>query len=140
MNLQNDIHDIDLLRKELASTLKSSSDFEAMESEQDFLQLDILEYVSDLLKERNITRTQLAQKMGVTKSFISQLFSADKRLNLEHLVKFQRILDLKFKISDKSHSKISNPGVMHVVRSMAIPASNAATTTHGWGKLQSKQA
>lgn len=45
---------------------------------------------------------ELAKKIGVSSSFISQLFSGDKIVSLELLAKFQRVLKFKFYIESKS--------------------------------------
>lgn len=110
MNTSNNNElDIKSIQSAFKEILRSSSDADKLEMEQDMLQLDILEYISSELKKKGIKRSELPSMLNVTKSFISQLFSADKRLNLEHLAKFQRILDEKFMVTmkndiNKSHS------------------------------------
>jgi len=41
------------------------------------IQLELFREVNDYLKNNNITRTQLAEKLGVTKGYISQILNGD---------------------------------------------------------------
>ncbi|HQF43250.1 MAG TPA: helix-turn-helix transcriptional regulator [Ignavibacteriaceae bacterium] len=72
------------------------------------IQLDILAEVDNIMQERKISRKELADKLGKSKSFISQLFSGDKMLNLKMIAQLQEILECKFQPAFKSYSKPSN--------------------------------
>ena len=62
----------------------------------DRIQLDILASVADIMKQKGITRSDIAKKLTVSKSFVSQLFSCDKRLNLKTLARLEQILGTEF--------------------------------------------
>ncbi len=71
------------------------------------IQLDILAEVNNLMKQNSITRKELADKLGKSKSFVSQLFSGDKMLNLKMLAKLQEILGAKFQSSFREYSSFN---------------------------------
>jgi len=57
------------------------------------------------MEAKNISRTELAVKLKKSKSFVSQLFSGDKALNLKMIAQFQEIFDAKFIPSFKDYSE-----------------------------------
>ena len=57
-----------------------------------------LSEVERLLDERNINRKELAESIGTSASYITQLFRGNKMLNLETVAKFQKVFDIKFDI------------------------------------------
>lgn len=69
---------------------------EAFEAER--LQLDILHVVSQRMERDGLTKSDLAAGLGVSKSYVSQLFSVDKPLNLRMLAKIERLLGARFRI------------------------------------------
>lgn len=58
--------------------------------------LDIVERKCDRL---GWTRKQLAEKVGTSASYITQLYRGDKLVNMHTLAKLQKALDLKFQVS-----------------------------------------
>lgn len=59
----------------------------------------ILSEVEKVCEERNISHKHLAELVGVTPSYISQVFSGDKFLNMLLAAKFEKALDITFKIT-----------------------------------------
>lgn len=53
-----------------------------------------MEQVSSLLDAIHMSRKEFAEQIGKSKSFISQLFSMDKMLNLKMPAKIQDIFEL----------------------------------------------
>lgn len=96
---------IDLMIKELGEALKFENEEERIELKASFIQLEILEEIDKLMKGKNITRTELAGKLKKSKSFVSQLFSGDKALNLKMIAQFQEIFNAKFIPSFKDYSE-----------------------------------
>lgn len=90
---------------ELAELLSFKDDEERIDVKASFIQLDILDEVKKIMKEKNISRTELAEKLKKSKSFVSQLFSGDKALNLKMIAQFQEIFDAKFIPSFKDYSE-----------------------------------
>ncbi len=96
---------IDLMIKELEEALKFENDEDRIEVKASFIQLDILDEVKKLMEEKNISRTELAKKLKKSKSFVSQLFSGDKALNLKMIAQFQEIFNAKFIPAFKDYSE-----------------------------------
>ncbi len=99
---------IDLMIKELEEALKFENEEDRIEVKASFIQLDILDEVKKLMEEKNISRTELAKKLKKSKSFVSQLFSGDKALNLKMIAQFQEIFNAKFIPAFKDYSKFSS--------------------------------
>ncbi len=60
---------------------------------------DLIQVVMDLMKKNNInTQKELADRLGVSAPYISELFAGDKKVNLSMLVKLQQIFKIRFKI------------------------------------------
>lgn len=106
MNMISQKNKLDDLMKDFEEFLSSKDDRERIETKASFIQLDILDEVKLLMKEKNISRTQLAKKLSKSKSFVSQLFSGDKALNLKMIAQFQEIFNSKFIPSFKDYSEI----------------------------------
>jgi transcriptional regulator with XRE-family HTH domain len=88
--------------EKISERLRFKDDFEKIEFLADSIQLDILHQLTD---NTNIRKTDIAKKMRVSNSFISQLFSGDKRLSLNHLVTLIYHYDLDFKFELKPNDK-----------------------------------
>ncbi len=99
---------IDSMIKELEEALAFKDDEERIEVKASFIQLDILNEVKVLMEEKNISKTELARKLKKSKSFVSQLFSGDKLLNLKTIAQFEEIFDVKFSPSFIKKNKRTN--------------------------------
>lgn len=104
MSLKNNYIDENLLK----DLIKFSSDNEKLKFETEIIQLDFMSYLDNLMKLNNLSKTDLAKKMKKSSSFITQLFSGDKQLNLKHIALFQRIFGVKFEISEKVNLETLN--------------------------------
>lgn len=96
---------INLMINELEKALKFENEDDRIDVKASFIQLDILDVVKSLMKEKDISRTELATKLKKSKSFVSQLFSGDKALNLKMIAQFQEIFDAKFIPAFKDYSE-----------------------------------
>jgi transcriptional regulator with XRE-family HTH domain len=85
-----------------------TSDDERDEFAAERLQLDILHVVSIEMQRKGLTRSELAARVGVSRSYISQLFAGDTPLNLRTLVKIERVLGTRFKVSMETTSQRSD--------------------------------
>jgi transcriptional regulator with XRE-family HTH domain len=50
------------------------------------------------LEAKRVLPTDLANKIGVSKSYVSQVFSGDKKVNCLLLAKIQKALDIRFEV------------------------------------------
>lgn len=63
-----------------------------------------LSEIEHIRRERRLKKKEIAKMLDVSPSYLSQLYSGDKLLNLETLAKFQEILDIRFDIKAVSNS------------------------------------
>ncbi len=64
--------------------------------EQQHLILDVTEMIVELMNERGVTRSELADRLGKTKGHISQLLSGSRNLTLRTLSDIFVALDFRF--------------------------------------------
>lgn len=69
-----------------------------VKSETRLIMYRFLSEVERICEEENINRKQLAQKIGTSASYITQLFQGSKTINLETIAKFQKALNVVFDI------------------------------------------
>ena len=84
--------------EKISERLKFKDDFDKIDFITDTIQLDLLHKLVD---NTNLKKTDLAKELKVSDSFISQLFSGDKRLSLYHLASLLYHLKLDLKIELK---------------------------------------
>jgi transcriptional regulator with XRE-family HTH domain len=92
----NSVNNIDI-ENELKNLLKFDNDEEKLDFEIDVINLKLISEIKKLMDKHDINKTELAEKLGTSKSYITQLFSGDKILNLKFLAKLQRIFNVQFK-------------------------------------------
>jgi transcriptional regulator with XRE-family HTH domain len=63
-----------------------------------------LEIVQEALDEQNLSRKDLAERMGVSPSYLTQLFRGNRLLNIKAVVQMERVLDIKFQVTRKMGS------------------------------------
>lgn len=75
-----------------------------IELERDVLSARFLSEIQIYLDTHQLTRKELAKRTGVSASFISQLFTADKTISLEFIAKVQLAFGIQFSISLAQHT------------------------------------
>ena len=77
-----------------------------------------LSEIDKLAEEMDFNKKQLAEKIGTSASFITQLFKGNKILNLETIAKFQHAFDVVFEVKVRprneyliSHSSTENSNI-----------------------------
>ena len=65
----------------------------------EMLHLNMINEISNLMEQRRINKAQLAEKLDVSKSYITQLFTADKVINLKLIAQIQDIFGISFGIT-----------------------------------------
>ena len=88
----------------------------SFDNEQDQLELDakiimakFLEKVQEISTQKGLKKKDLAEKIGTSASYITQLYRGHKLLNLMTLAKLQRALDIEFDVVIKGSIQIKNP-------------------------------
>jgi len=95
--------------KEFLDILLPKSDKEKLEFEAQMIHLDFIARLQELMNYKNIkSKKELARLLDTTPSFISQLFSGEKLINLKHLTKLQRALGIKYAIISDQYLRHKN--------------------------------
>lgn len=58
--------------------------------------LDISVMIRELLQEKGLTKTELARRMGISKSNLSNMLNTQPNMTLETIAKFELALDTTF--------------------------------------------
>ena len=102
------------LKKDFENLLSFQSKEEELDFQADLLAMQFLGLVDQEMERNNISKKALAEKIGTSASFITQLFRGDKRPNWSMLAKMAQTLDIQFKVmtDEMIHTKIdeSNKG------------------------------
>ncbi|KAB2869469.1 MAG: helix-turn-helix transcriptional regulator [Bacteroidales bacterium] len=79
--------------------LNSTTPEEQFEHEAQLLAFKFLSIIDAEMEAQNISKKALAEKVGTSQSFITQLFRGDRKPNWTILAKMQKELGLQFTIS-----------------------------------------
>lgn len=85
---------LDKLNKMLAVRSKK----EVSRLEEELLNLKFVAAIEDIMEQKGINQTQLSEMLESSKSYVSQLFSGYKMLNIRTLSKIQKSLGITFKV------------------------------------------
>jgi transcriptional regulator with XRE-family HTH domain len=88
----------DSIKKEWEDLFNESSYDDRVSSLADVLALQFLGLVDRKMEMERISKKQLAEKIGTSAAFITQLFRGDRKPNWNTLAKMSLELDLDFKI------------------------------------------
>ncbi|MCU7526222.1 MAG: helix-turn-helix domain-containing protein [Ignavibacteria bacterium] len=88
--------------KEIEKRMENLLSFENNAELEDFdeivFHLRVMNEIKDLLKKKNWNKKKLAEELGTSQSYISQLFSANKLINTKLIGKLERLLNVRFTI------------------------------------------
>lgn len=85
-------------KKDKSDFLFFKKDKERYEFRADVIQSKIMDSILEIMEEEGVNKTNLAEKMGVSNSFITQLFTIDKRLNFTHLAQLEDIFNRRIRV------------------------------------------
>lgn len=71
---------------------------EMFEYQKEMLSLKFIKVIENFLNQNNVSRKKLANDIDCSQSYISQIFNANKSVNMDFLVKVQNALGLPFDI------------------------------------------
>lgn len=84
------------------SKLKSFDDGFDLEFERDMISFRFLSIIDEIMEDQNISKSELAEMIGTSASYITQLFRGSKLVNVTLLAKLQEALGFKFEVSNSS--------------------------------------
>jgi transcriptional regulator with XRE-family HTH domain len=88
-------------KNKFEEALAQTGDAELLAHETRMVQFRFLSEVDRLMEEKNLSKKDLAKAIGISPSYITQLFRGVKPLNLETVAKFQRVFGVKFEVEAK---------------------------------------
>lgn len=74
------------------------SDKDKLQFEAEMLHLRCMEVVQQLMDERGMNKKQLADALHTSKSYITQLFTADRLLNFTLLARLEQVFGVRFRL------------------------------------------
>jgi transcriptional regulator with XRE-family HTH domain len=94
-----------------------------------------LSEIEKLCASRNMKKKDLAEAIGTSPSYVTQLFNGDKLLNLETIAKLQKVFNVVFSIEVESNvakgiKEYINPTTLTVASDKESPKLKKATKTN----------
>lgn len=95
------------INPEYAALFSFGSKKEKIEHNAQMISYRILSEVEKVCEEKNIKKKALAELVGTSRSYITQLFRGTKQVNTEIMARFEDALDISFqikvKLNEESH-------------------------------------
>lgn len=85
--------------RQLTEFLAFRDDEERIEFQAELLHLELMDQIQEMMDTRGWNKADLAKHLGTSKSYITQLFTADKLLNLKMIVKLRKLFDCRISCS-----------------------------------------
>ena len=105
MSTKSSNKDLDKIRSDFDKLFAFENQEEKIEADAKLLMAKFLSKIQEVTDEKDIKRKELAEMIGTSASYLTQLFRGHKIINLTTLAKIQNALDLEFDISLKGESK-----------------------------------
>ncbi|MFC4871739.1 helix-turn-helix domain-containing protein [Negadavirga shengliensis] len=86
------------VKNKLDNLLAFNSSEEELAFKADLLAMQFLGWVDRKMEEKQMSKKELAEKIGTSAAFITQLFRGDRKPNWNILAKMSLALDLEFKV------------------------------------------
>jgi len=86
------------IKNKFDELLKFQNEKEELEHEATMLSLQFISEFNKLMGD-SVTKKEIADAIGTSKSYVTQIFNGSKLLNLQTIVKIQKALNAKVKIS-----------------------------------------
>jgi len=89
---------------------------EAVEFDQELLQIDVAEAVVEAMQARGITKAELARRCGITRSALTQRLSGRKTMTLRTVAEMMHFLD--YRLDVKGVDKLAPTQTVAAVKSV----------------------
>jgi len=109
MNTKSLNEDYAALKGAFDEVLEPTEPDDKVELEAKMLMARFLSLIQEEADRRQLKRKELAEMIGTSASYLTQLFRGHKLMNLKTAAKLQMALDLKFEIRDISRKKVDDP-------------------------------
>lgn len=83
---------------ELESLLVFTNEDDKLTLEAELLHLKFIKVIEGSMKQQAVSKAEIASQLSTSKSYITQLFSGDKLINMKMLARLQQVLDINFQI------------------------------------------
>jgi len=93
------LNSTDDIRREFQKLFEKSPD-QQIEHRAQMLSLIFLGKVDEALEQKGWTKKRLADEIGVSASYLTQLFRGDRMLNFKTIAKMEQALELRFEIKE----------------------------------------
>lgn len=101
MNTKN-LNNTEEIKKEFQKLFEKTPE-EQIEHRAHMLSLIFLSEAEKALDRKGWTRKRLAEEIGTSASYLTQLFRGDRLLNFKTVAKIEQALDLDYQISEKTN-------------------------------------
>lgn len=88
----------DKVLQEFRDLLSFNSEEELVTREQNVIHFQFMSGLEEIMKQLKISRKKLAEAVGVSASYITQLFRGTKMINIEMLAKIKLALEIEYEI------------------------------------------
>jgi ribosome-binding protein aMBF1 (putative translation factor) len=88
------------IKNQFAQLYETLTPEEQDEQAAKLLMFRFLSIVEERMEERGMSRKELANKLGTSASYITQLFRGHKLANLNILAKMARVLDISYRVHE----------------------------------------
>ena len=92
----------DTIKQRFDALLTPTTQEEEFEIKAGLLAMQFLSLVDQAMEERGISKKWLANEVGTSPAFITQLFRGDRKPNWNMLVRMQKALGLEFKVTTEA--------------------------------------
>ena len=99
--MNTNLNNKDEIRKAFNDLLTFADEHEEVEHEAAMIMFQFLSEIAKVMEDKKISKKNLAEIIGTSPSYITQLFRGDKLVNFKTLAKIQKGLDMKFEVKIK---------------------------------------
>ncbi len=96
--------------KEFENLFSFKDEKEELDHEAHIIMFRFLSELENYSGTKSIKRNELAAKLGVSPSYITQLYKGDKLLNFTMLAKIQKVFNITFEITARNNNPSSATG------------------------------
>ena len=94
------------IKTRINNILRFESEAERNEHDSKILMFKFLSIVEERMSESLMTKKELAELLGTSPSYVTQLFRGTKTINLLTIAKLQRIFNIKFNIAAEQEVEV----------------------------------